>query len=144
LARHPERIISAIYGGSGVRETDPGRAARVPADKPGPDPLDAEARAMLQASPTRDDDALAAVRAYPWSEGERGAIDLTKITIPVMAINGEFDGFHAKTHRMERELANFTNVMLPGKSHLSAIEPGYIPDLYIEATVKFVNANDPG
>ena len=43
---------------------------------------------------------------------------------------------------MERELDDFTNVMLPGKSHLSAIEPGYIPDLYIEAIVSFVRDNE--
>lgn len=81
--------------------------------------------------------------AYPWKEGERGAIDLAKVRLPVLAINGELDGFHAKTHRLEREVADFTNVMLPGKSHLSAIEPGYIPDQYIEATVAFVEKNDP-
>ena len=98
---------------------------------------------MPQASPPRDEEALAAVRAYPWKEGERGAIDLTKITIPVMAINGEFDGFRAKTARLTRQLPNFTNVMLPGKSQLSAIEPGYIPDQYIAATVRFVNTHDP-
>ena len=143
LARHPERIISAAYGGSGVRETDAEQLAKVPEDASGPDPLDDEARAMLQASPTRDDKALAAVRAYPWKEGERGTIDLTKITVPLLAINGELDGFHAKTHRLEREVSNFTNVMLAGKSHLSAIEPGYIPDEYIDATVAFVRKNDP-
>jgi hypothetical protein len=51
----------------------------------------------------------------------RGAVDLTKIKIPVLAINGEFDGPNAKTHRMKRELANFSAVVLPCKSHLTAI-----------------------
>ena len=70
-------------------------------------------------------------------------IDLTKLDVPVLAIYGELDDFHAKTHRLEGEVSDFTNVMLPGKSHLSAIEPGYIPDEHIEATVAFVRKNDP-
>jgi len=143
LARYPERVITAAYGGSGVREVDEERVAEVPADAEGPDPLDDEARKMLQASPTRDEAALAAIRAFDWQAvGGRRTIDLTAVTVPVLAINGEYDGFHAKTHRMERELADFTNVMLPGKSHLSAIEPGYIPDLYVEATVIFVRDHE--
>ena len=60
----------------------------------------------------------------------------------MLAINGEFDRPIAKTHRMWRELHNFTNVVLPGKSHL-AISPGYIPKEYIESIVNFINANDP-
>ena len=89
-----------------------------------------------------DAEALAAVRQYPWKEGERGAIDLTKIRIPVLAINGQFDGPNAKTHRMQRELSNFRAVVLPGKSHLTAIMAGYIPPEYVSELVKFVNAND--
>lgn len=142
LDRHPERLLTAAYGGSGVREVDEERLKTLPADVEGHDPLDDEAREMLQASPTRDEEALAAIRAYPWAEGERAAIDLQNVTLPVLAINGELDGFVAKTHRMQRELVDFTNVMLPGKAHLSAIEPGYIPDLYVEATVDFISAHD--
>ena len=71
------------------------------------------------------------MRQYPWKPGERTKIDLTKIKIPVLAINGEFDGPNAKTHRMQRELVNFKSVVLPGKSHLTAIMPGYIPKEYI-------------
>jgi hypothetical protein len=36
----------------------------------------------------------------------------------------------------------FTKVVLPGKSDLTAIEPGYMPKEYLEALVKFINAND--
>ena len=99
-------------------------------------------RKTLRGNPDRDDEALAAVRQYPWKPGERGAIDLTKIKIPVLAINGEFDGPNAKTHRMQRELADFTAVVLPGKSHLTAIMAGYIPQLYIDSLVEFIDAND--
>lgn len=69
-------------------------------------------------------------------------IDLTKITIPVLAINGEFDRPYAKTYRMWRELQNFTNVILPGKSHLTAIAAPYMPREYLESVVRFIDAND--
>ena len=60
----------------------------------------------------------------------------------MLAINGEFDGPNAKTHRMQRELANFKSVVLPGKSHLTAIMAGYIPQQYIDSLVKFIDEND--
>ena len=70
---------------------------------------------------------IAAVRQYPWKPEQRFQIDLTTVTVPVLAINGEFDGPNAKTARMHRELKNFKGVVLPGKSHLTAIMAGYIP-----------------
>jgi pimeloyl-ACP methyl ester carboxylesterase len=70
-------------------------------------------------------------------------LDLTKLNIPMLAINGEFDRPNAKTTRMAREVKNFTNVVLPGKSHLTAIMAGYMPKEYLESLVKFINANDP-
>ncbi len=106
------------------------------------DPQEAEARSTLRASPTRDDEALAAVRQYPWQPGERTRLDLTKIMIPVLAINGGYDRPNAKTHRMQRELADFTSVVLPGKSHLTAIMAGYIPKLYITTLVTFIDEHD--
>ena len=142
LTMKPDRFITASYGGSGVPEVEDKYKDEVPKDEPGPDPQEAEASAKLRASPDRDDAALGAVRQYPWKAGERGMIDLAKIRIPVLAINGQFDGPNAKTHRMKRELANFTAVVLPGKSHLTAIMAGYIPQLYIDSLVKFINEND--
>jgi pimeloyl-ACP methyl ester carboxylesterase len=141
LARAPTRFYTASYGGSGVPEVDEKYKSQVPADKPGPDPQEAEASAKLRGAPN-DREALAAVRQYPWKEGERGKIDLTTIKIPVLAINGEFDGPNAKTHRMQRELADFRAVVLPGKSHLTAIMAGYIPPEYAQELVKFIDAND--
>ena len=61
----------------------------------------------------------------------------------MLAINGEFDSPNAKTHRMQRELVNFKSVILPGKSHLTAIMAGYIPPEYIQSLVAFIDANDP-
>jgi len=71
-------------------------------------------------------------------------IDLTKITFPVLAINGEYDRPYAKTYRMWRELRDFRSVVLPGKSHLTAIAPGFIPRTYIDSVVTFINSNDSG
>lgn len=143
LATHPERFITATFGGSGVPEVEQEWKEKVPADKPGPDPKEAEARKTLSGLPNQDREALAAVRQYPWKTGERSKLDLTRIKFPVLAINGEFDSPNAKTHRMQRELANFKNVVLPGKSHLTAIMPGYIPKEYIETFAAFVDSNDP-
>jgi pimeloyl-ACP methyl ester carboxylesterase len=142
LVAAPERFITASYGGSGVPEVEEKYKQEVPPDNTARDPLEDEAGKKLSANPDRDEDALAAVRKYPWKPGERLNIDLTTIKIPVLAINGEFDRPNAKTHRMKRELANFTAVVLPGKSHLTAIMAGYIPQLYIDSLVSFINDND--
>jgi len=142
LASAPQRFITASYGGSGVPEIEPKYKQQVPADDPSVDPQETEAMERLRGRPDRDDDALEAVRQYPWKPGERGRIDLTTITIPVLAINGEFDRPQAKTHRMKRELADFSAVVLPGKSHLTAIMQGYIPQLYIDSLVEFIGKND--
>ena len=141
LAAAPGRFYTASYGGSGVPEVEDKYKSEVPADKPGPDPAEAEATSKLRGA-RQDAEAIRAVRQYPWKEGERGKIDLATIKIPVLAINGEFDGPNAKTHRMKRELADFRAVVLPGKSHLTAIMAGYIPPEYVDELVKFIDAND--
>ena len=142
LASHPERFMTAAFGGSGIQETDPKlRENAIAMDKPMPEPQGAEAAAFQR---LRE---VAAKRA----EAKGGAtaaptplqIDLTKVTIPVLAINGEFDGPHMKTERMARELKNFQNVILPGKNHMSAIAVGGpMPPQYIESLVQFVNSHD--
>jgi pimeloyl-ACP methyl ester carboxylesterase len=141
LAEHPERFITATFGGSGVRETAEW-LDKVPQDKQRGDAQESEARGKLQASPLRDDEALAAVTRYPWKPGERARLDLTKLEIPVLAINGEYDRPLAKTHRLQRELQSFKNVILPGRSHLTAVMAGYIPDLYIDSLVGHIDGND--
>ena len=140
LIHAPDRFITASYGGSGVREVDPEQLAKVPPDEEGSDPREAEALDTLRASPTREDAALGMV-VGSWREAFAGQIDLTQIRIPVLAINGELDSPNAKTHRMERELADFRSVVLPGKSHLTAIMAGYIPDLYITSLVGFIEGH---
>jgi pimeloyl-ACP methyl ester carboxylesterase len=162
MALIPDRIITAGFGGSGVRETDPEWVAKVPRDKEGRDPQEDEASRNLRirhamdngmsreeaeklaAAPRPAAAAGAAARARPAAASPSGPqLDLTKITFPVMAVNGEFDRPNAKTFRMWRELRNFTNVILPGKSHLTAIAAPYIPKEYTESVVKFIDANDP-
>ena len=50
---------------------------------------------------------------------------------------------NALNRALQRELVDFTSVVLPGKSHLTAIAAPYIPKEYEESVVKFINANDP-
>ncbi len=162
LARIPDRMISAGFGGSGIQETDPEMRAKLPKDKEGRDPAEdalskalrihhamdngmsqaeaeklAESPAPLRTGPAPGAAVLAAAAA------QRPTLDLTKLNIPMLAINGEYDRPFAKTQRMWRELKSFTNVVLPGKSHLSAIVAGQMPKEYLDSTVAFINANDP-
>jgi pimeloyl-ACP methyl ester carboxylesterase len=158
MAMIPDRIITAGFGGSGVQEVDPEWRAKAPKDKEGRDPQEDEASAKLRTRRAKDLGVTLEEyqkRLAERQEQQRGApaaasarpagpqLDLTKITFPVMAINGEFDRPLAKTVRLHRELRDFTNVVLPGKSHLTAIMAGYMPKEYLDSVVKFINANDP-
>lgn len=163
LAMIPERMITASFGGSGLPEIDQEIRAKVPADKQGTDPQEAEAlrtlriRRAMDLGMSMEEAEKAADAPRPTRPGAApsaatpGAVppaapqlDLSKLkNMPMLAINGEYDRPLAKTHRMWRELNNFTNVVLDGKSHNTAIMAGYIPDLYITSLVNFINANDP-
>jgi pimeloyl-ACP methyl ester carboxylesterase len=161
LASRPERLITASFGGSGIRDTDQAWIDRTPPDPEGTDPDEAEARRNLRIRAAMDNgmsreeaEKLAANPPPPPPAGEGGSaiatamraplqIDLTKVTIPVLAINGEFDRPYSKTFRMWRELDDFTNVILPGKSHLTAIAAPFIPKEYGESLARFIDANDP-
>jgi pimeloyl-ACP methyl ester carboxylesterase len=162
LAAHPERLLTAAFGGSGIRDTDPAWVEKAPPDAEGTDPQEAEARRGLRMRAAMDNgmsreeaEKLADTPppAAPAASTEPGAaaaaslrtpleIDLTKVTIPVLAINGEFDRPYAKTFRMWRELDDFTNVILPGKSHLTAIAAPFIPQQYVDSLVRFIDSND--
>lgn len=161
LASHPERFLTAAFGGSGIREVDPDMRERAAVlDKEGTDPGEAvvlrglRIRSAMDNGMSREEAEKLAdtpvqrptrtTRASGTATSARRPleIDLTKVTIPVLAINGAYDRPYSKTHRMWRELNNFTNVVLPGKSHLTAIAAPYIPKEYIESLVAFVDAND--
>ena len=153
LARHPERLITVAFGGWGIPEVDPEWKAKVPSDKQGVDPQEAELYAKFsarlaerkQASGEGEDAAQNRPKrtGEGRDDGSRPKIDLTKIVIPVLSINGEFDRPNIKTHRLKRELANFRSVILPGKSHLSSVAAATIPPLYVETLVEFINSHDP-
>ena len=151
----PERMITACFGGFGFTEIDPYWIERVPADIEGIDPDAESADALYRLASARDNgmDAETADRiGYIWRPPitpetmvrvRQGlAVDLTQVCIPIMATNGEFDRPLQKTHRMWRELRNFTNVVLPGKSHLTAIMAEYIPPEYSRNLTRFIDAND--
>ena len=61
----------------------------------------------------------------------------------VVAITGQPAGVPSRAfpHGSIRELYNFTSVVLPGKSHLTAISAATIPKLYIDL-VGFINSHD--
>jgi pimeloyl-ACP methyl ester carboxylesterase len=163
LVENPERFITAGFHGSGVGETAEWRD-RVPADKDGVDPEAAQARAAYQTAGAArgqeigNDAAARSPAAQAPSEAQQRAraedmarrrqvllerLDLSRIRFPVMAINGEFDRPLAKTHRLWRELDDFTNLVLPGKGHLSAVMKGFIPEAYIDGMAAFIERNNP-
>jgi pimeloyl-ACP methyl ester carboxylesterase len=154
LTMIPDRMITAAFGGSGIMEADPDWQTKVPADKQGRDPAEdtlshnLRIRHAIDNGMTREEaEKLAATpppaRAPAPAQRPALQIDLTKLDIPMLAINGEYDRPLVKTHRLWREVKDFTNVILPGKSHLSAIVNGYMPRLYVDSLVAFVNSHDP-
>jgi pimeloyl-ACP methyl ester carboxylesterase len=136
LARAPDRVITAIYGGSGPQETDSAWQAKVPKDPEPPAANDPKApRGESWSSyPGYDRAALSAVQKYPWKPGERD-VDLHALTLPILAIVGELDRPNARTHRLSREARNFTLLVLPGETHGSA----HLNPNYTSALVKFVD-----
>lgn len=167
LGLAPERFITASFQGSGVGETSEFRET-VPKDKDGVDVEGQQASANYRAARVERGEEVgnnaadfarmqAASGAPQQSEEERkaaqaemakrrqaqmDALDLSKIKFPVMAINGEFDRPIGKTHRLWRELDDFTNLVLPGKGHLSAVMAGFIPQAYIDRYADFITANN--
>jgi pimeloyl-ACP methyl ester carboxylesterase len=131
LAKHPNRLITAIYGGSGVAETDPKWVAQVPKDPEAP-PAGAAGAPQGErwaSYPGYDRAALDAVQKYPWKPEDR-AIDLSKVRVPVLALVGGYDRPHARTHRLQREVRDFRLVVLPGETHGSAhLNPTYTTSL---------------
>jgi pimeloyl-ACP methyl ester carboxylesterase len=158
LADQSDRFLSAFFAGSGI--PDPSWDGDLPEDKEGPDP-DAEAAiAALEARHAARGEEIGNNRfgggpgrggpgfgpppgvhgGGPWHAATQ--IDLSRIRFPVMAINGEYDRPLARTHRMWRELHDFTNVVLEGKGHLSAIMPGFMPQKFVDAIVRFITGNN--
>ncbi len=83
------------------------------------------------------------MNVFKQREEQLSKFDLTTIKFPVMAINGEFDRPNQKTHRLWRELDQFTNLVLPGKGHLTAMMAGFIPKEYVQGYAAFVARHNP-
>ena len=168
MATNPEIFITAHFGGSGIMETEEWSGKLPPEPKQGRSPEDAKASAeyakiQAERGVTRgeeigndpaalrrgtgegDDASRAALRERLAARPAltRPTIDLSKVTFPVLAVNGDYDRPLAKTHRLWRELNNFTNVVLPGKGHLSAVMVGFCPQEYIDAMVQHITFNNP-
>jgi pimeloyl-ACP methyl ester carboxylesterase len=167
MTSNPEKFITAHFGGSGISEVTEWRD-KVPADKTGEAPMEAKARANYQAiqaarSAARGEEvgnnaaALAGrartagtnttggntAAATPRTPPAAPSIDLKTIKFPVLAVNGDYDRPFAKTHRMWRELDNFTNVVLKDHGHLSAVMAGTTPPEYADSLDRFITQNNP-
>jgi pimeloyl-ACP methyl ester carboxylesterase len=140
----PQRFITAGFGGSGLTETDPDLRAKAAAmDKlPKAEGRDAEAMDRFRSRVATARPAAAAQAATPVT-APAPIVDLSKLSIPIIAINGAFDNPYSKTHRLWREAGTFQNVILPGETHLTAIAVGGpMPPQYIDAMAKFIDSYD--
>jgi pimeloyl-ACP methyl ester carboxylesterase len=145
MARHPDRFISASFGGSGVRETDETLAKQAAdLDPKGHDPQQEEGQRALRERADRDNLALECVQKGRQAKPSTAPpLDLTTIGFPIQAINGEFDAPISKTQRLAREAKDFTAVILPGRSHNTVTTFPFTPRLYIDSIAGFVRAHDP-
>ena len=145
MARHPDRFISASFGGSGVREEDEALAKQAAGlDPQGQDPQQAEGQRALRERADRDDVALECVQKGRQAKPSTAPpLDLATIDFPIQAINGEFDAPVSKTQRLAREAKDFTNVVLPGRSHNTVTTWPFTPRLYVDSIAGFVRAHDP-
>ncbi len=140
LAMIPQRFITAGFGGSGIQETDQSLRAHAEA-------LDAalpKAQGDDAAGMERFRNRVAQTRPANTAPVSRTPlqIDLRKLNVPILAVNGSFDNPHAKTQRLWREAAVFQNVILEGKTHLTAISSSGAPPLYISSITRFIDAYD--
>ena len=139
----PTRFITAGFGGSGMSETTAAFRAEAEAmDEALPKATGADAEGMERfrsrvaaARPAGSPQAAPAPAAPP--------VDLAGLKIPILAVNGSFDNPYRKTHRLWREAQTFQNVILPGKTHLTAIAAGAPPDpQYIRVIAAFIEMYD--
>jgi pimeloyl-ACP methyl ester carboxylesterase len=141
LAMIPQRFITAGFGGSGIQETDPGLRARAEAlDEALPKAQGEDAAAMDR---FRARVAQSRPANSPPISATPPPVDLAHLNVPILAVNGSFDSPYAKTQRLWREAAVFENVILQGKTHLTAISSSGAPPLYIDAMTRFIDAHDP-
>ena len=142
LALIPGRFITAGFGGSGLSETNAAYRAEAEAmDEALPKATGADAEGMdrfrARVAGARPSGAAAAAPAAA------PPVDLTKLSIPILAVNGSYDNPYRKTHRLWREAQTFQNVILPAKTHLTAIAAGAArSEQYIAAIARFIEMYD--
>jgi pimeloyl-ACP methyl ester carboxylesterase len=143
LGMIPSRFITAGFGGSGMNETTAAFRAEAEAmDEALPKATGADAEGMER---FRSRVAAARPAGSPQAAPAPAAtvVDLAKLNIPILAVNGSFDNPYRKTHRLWREAQTFQNVILPGKTHLTAIAAGAPPSQqYVDAIAKFIDMYD--
>lgn len=144
LARHPDRFITASFGGSGVREEDEALAKQAAElDPKGHDPQQEAGQKALRDRADRDNEALAAVqKGREKVPSTAPPLRLGSLDVPIQAINGEFDAPVSKTQRLAREAKDFTNVVVPGRSHNTMTTWPFTPKLYVDSLAGFVRAHD--
>lgn len=145
LYHSPERALSATFGGSGIPEYSRSELLKIPQDRVITLRMSLEeSRAVREIIRLTKPDvaALAVLGQNTPDQGERRHIDLKKIDIPVLAINGEFDAPNYKTYRMKRDLKNFRSVVIKNKAHASLITPGFMPRQYLQESVQFIRSID--
>lgn len=140
LFRRPELFLSAVYGGSGIPESDPNR--RPEDDVTGRDPDEDAAYEAVVKDPLQNHLALNAVRQNPPLKiSTLSRLDLSAVKTPVLSIHGEFDFPNLRSSRMRRELINYRMIILKGKSHLTAVMAPFMPVMYLTETLKFLRQN---
>jgi pimeloyl-ACP methyl ester carboxylesterase len=160
LAKYPERFITAVFGGSGIweyqqdqhdhaSEWDKALSAKcnqsTASRTPGAAPTGATLPKGLPGGETSDStEPPSPFTPVPASRSHsRTPIDLSKVNIPVMSINGSRDTPFVKTQRMFRELRDFTSVILQNHDHISAIGMrGPMPQQHIQTLVRFIDGHD--
>jgi pimeloyl-ACP methyl ester carboxylesterase len=146
LALIPGRFITAGFGGSGMTETDSDlreKAAAMDDKLPKAQGRDADAMDRFRSRVATARPTTATPPARAATPPAVPAVDLSKLAIPIIAINGSFDNPYSKTHRLWREVRIFQNVILADKTHLTAIAVGGpMPPEYIDAMVKFIDMYD--
>ena len=130
----PQRFITASVMGIGIKET-PEWLGKGPTDAATTAPASSGARSV-DLTPRADGAPRGAPKGAPDANPE---VDLTKIDFPVLALNGGNDRPIAKTHRMWRELKDFSYVVIPGRNHMEACRD----PLFGDALVRFITANNP-
>jgi pimeloyl-ACP methyl ester carboxylesterase len=148
LSSHPERFLTAGFGGSGIQETDPelrAMAASMDPEAPAPSGAAAAAFQRLRERAASGSRAREERGADAPAAPARPALTFDDVAhaVPVIAINGEYDRPYSKAQRILREFETFQNVVLPGLNHMTAIMVGGpMPKKYIDSMVAFIEAHD--